>query len=129
MDVDRECYDDASNHTIKGTKGASLYDIFWKGARRMKLQGSKANGGGSMTRKSTLKTTMKRTSSSRKKLGFYATKGAKSRSQDKKLTRESRNDSSQLEITNYFSKKGGLIGSGNEKKLGDIPQGDVQKPI
>ena len=82
-----------------------------------------------MAGKSTLKTTMKRKLSSKKKLGIYKTRGAKSRSQEGKLPRESGNDSSQLEITNYFTKKGGIIGSGNNKKLGSIPQGDVQKPI
>ena len=95
----------------------------------MKLHGSKAKGGGSKTTKSTLKTTMKRTATSGKKSGFYATKGAKSKSQGKKLTRESGTDSSQMEITHYFSMKGGIIGSGNCKTLGDIPRGDDQIPI
>ena len=90
----------------------------------MKLHRSKTKGGGSKTTKSTLKTTMKRTSISGKILGFYAAKGAKSKSQGKKLTRESGTDSSQMEITQYFSKLGGIIGSGIDKTLGRIPMGD-----
>ena len=72
---------------------------------------------------------MKGTNISGKNRAFAQSKGAKSKRRGKKLTLESGTDSSQMEITNYFSKKGGIIGSGNDKKLGDIPQGDDQISI
>ena len=75
MDVDREQLDDDPNYASKGTKRAKFYNIILKGARQTKLHGRKANGGGSNATKSTLKTTMKKTSNPRKKLGIYTARG------------------------------------------------------
>ena len=129
MDVDMEHNDDGSNYANKGTIRAYFYNIHSKGARPTKFQGKKTNGGGSKPTTTNLKTTMKKSQKSKKKMGTLSTKGAKSRIKGMQLTRELGTDSSQMEISRYFSKKGGKIGTGLCKNIGRIPSGVAFNPL
>ena len=129
MDMDMEQDDAGSNIHSKGTIKAYFSNMHSKGAKPTQFQGRKENGGGSNPTATILKTTMKKTLKSRKKLGTSTIKGAKSRSKGRQLTRELGTDFSQMEISQYFSKLGGIIGSGYSKSLGRIPSGDDQNPL
>ena len=132
MEMDGDHEDKDLNRHTRGTIKALFYNMHSKGARPMNFQGRRnTNGGGSNPTAKVLKTTMKKTSTSRKKMGTSAIRGAKSRNKGKplKLTGELKTDSSQKEIGHYFFKLGGIIGTGSDKICGRIPLGEARIPL
>ena len=131
MDVDKEQnVNDSNKNKNKGTIRAYFSQLLLKGMKTTNhFQEGRINGGGSSTTTTRLKTTMKKVRISKKKMGIFPKRGAKSRMLREQLTRDQKSVSSQMEIRQFFSKDDGIIGSGFGKKLGRSPMGDSQKPL